>query len=224
MNIDEKELNILLAEKKHHFKDSNYFLTSILSLTGFIISLCCINYNSLGKINLILLIYATILYLGCFIFSIRGSFYSYINLINDIQTISKEHNFSLVIIKNKNGEFLLSYNKRWHCFLFPFTKIQNSENNYSVIKFAKEILNISNPKILNNISTDISKFSESNKMTKSYKHTFYQLEYNVLDFPKKKKFRYNGVKYQWFSIEKMKETKSIMLKNKETVSFIESNF
>ena len=38
-------------------------------------------------------------------------------------TNGKFHEFSLVAIKNSDGKYLQKFDKRWNCWLFPYTSI-----------------------------------------------------------------------------------------------------
>lgn len=151
------------------------------------------------------------------------------DFIKDIKRSDKISNFSLLVCEDKNfhkEQFLLKYDKRWKCYLFPYLRTKKENNNEYIINYCLETLNLNNF-ILNKTKIDnIEKYSVSDKITKKYCHTFYFCEFDSQKSFKRYKHKIvkiNGEKYRWFSISEMKLNKNIMSKNEETVRFIEEN-
>ena len=122
IQIEDERLMKLLESKKKHIKTKEYMLSTILSLVSFITSLSFSAFWKGSTSIKVIIGICSIIYLVVFICSIYGSNYSPEALYRDIYSTSKIHNFSLIIIKNNRGEYLLKYNKRWKCYLFPFIK------------------------------------------------------------------------------------------------------
>lgn len=134
------------------------------------------------------------------------------------------HYFSLLVIKDSHGRYLLKKNNRWKTFLLPFSRTKENDDSSAILDFAKETLGVASPSLKKFLETDITKHSVSSNMSKTYHHTFYQISFNENDLPQKQSFTLNGEKYRWYSIEEMKQDRDMMLKNKETIDFVEKNF
>lgn len=134
-----------------------------------------------------------------------------------------EHKHSIMIIRNKEGEYLNYFDNRWNSYLFLNSKIydypeENTETKYIADKLtiAEKIINIS--MIYEKIHT---KYSESAKKNKEYHHYFY----NVLIKPEphfftKKEFTINEIKYRWFSMKELQEDKRIQKVNSDIVEIV----
>lgn len=223
MNIEEEKLQKLLESKKKHIKTREYLLVTILSLVSFITSLLLSGFWNGSLFVRIAILICSIIYLVIFIFSVYGSNYSPEALYRDICSTSIIHNFSLLIMKNNKGQFLLKYNKRWKCYLFPFTKTIENKKEVGMIEFCKSTLNMDQVEIINHTEEDITKRSISADLIKTYHHDFYIIKCED-KLQSKSKFKINKEKYKWFSIEEMKCNKNIYNKNSETIEYVESHF
>ncbi len=91
-----------------------------------------------------------------------------------------DHKHAILIIKN-NNEFLQVFDKNWNCLLFPNLKIKTNPTKdieeflSSIFKFDAKKANI---KYLTNFVHE--KFSQKDKIVKTYNHYFYQIKCNEL--------------------------------------------
>ena len=136
-----------------------------------------------------------------------------------------KHAFSLIIFKdqistNKN-RFLLKYDKRWECYLFPYLRSKD-KNDADFIELYAGITTGTECKIIKVCQKTETKYSYSDKCEKTYHHTFYEISFNSMksNFPKEKEFD----AYKWFTPEEMKADKKLMERNKETVDFVLEHF
>lgn len=223
MEIDEGKLQDILSRRKVHIKSYGTVLEAAIALLSYVVSILLSGILNAGFKTQIAVAIITLLYLIILFLSIRGSRYSVQELYNDIISSSDTHSFSLLVIKNSRGQYLLQKNRRWHTFLLPFQHTKESNDSEAVLAFSK-VIGLESPKIEKVLETDITKHSVSSNMSKTYHHTFYSLSFSGTQNLAKKAFKANGEKFRWYSIEEMKCDKDMMLKNKETIEFIEKNF
>lgn len=142
---------------------------------------------------------------------------------NEIISCSDNHNFSLVVLKDERGRYLLKWDNRWKTYLFPYSRTKENDKE-AVFDFVRTSIGYKPLKILKTESGDFTKYSVSANMTKKYHHIFYNIAFESLSQSQKSAFKYNGVKYKWLSIDELKADKNIMAKNSETVKFVEEKF
>lgn len=134
---------------------------------------------------------------------------------------NKFHEFTLIAVKNHKGDFLLKYDDRWDCWLFPY--VRSSEGNkINADTFISNLLNIE-------IETEYvtcakhCKYSVSDEVYKIYNHKLYSVE--LRDIPQgisSAEFSLNNNKYRWMSITDMENDEDILQKNSEVVAFVAS--
>lgn len=224
MNINEGKLQDILSRRKSHIKSHATIVEASFAFLSYIVSILLSGVLSADTKMKVAVGIITIAYIVVFYLSIRGSKYSVQELYNDIVSAADIHAFSLLVIKDSHGRFLLKKNNRWKTFLLPFSHTKENEDSASILNFTKETIGVPAPSIQKQLETDITKHSVSSNMSKTYHHTFYQISFDEKALPQKKTFRVNGEKYRWYSIEDMKADHDMMLKNKETIDFIEKNF
>ena len=231
ITLKESNLRDLLNRRKKFIKTHTGFIEAAISFIVFAVSLILsdiIHAELFTKITVGIL---TILYIALTIYAFKDSHYSVEKFYDDIVSTSesKEHNFSLIIIKdkkNKYGKYLLEYNKRWKCYLFPFLRTMQDKDIDSVKDFLQYDLKLNNYDIGTTKEADFTKVSVSANLTKTYHHTFYPIEIDTLQtvLNTDKRIIINGKKFKWFSIEEMKADENIYGKNKENIIYIEENF
>lgn len=131
-----------------------------------------------------------------------------------------ESKHAIIIIKNKNGEYLQYYDSRWDCYLFPNCKIDDNLN----IKNVEENISGLNVNVID-ISLKMdkvhTKFSQSAKVNKEYHHYFYLVkvddEKNIMI---NKEFMINGINYKWFYYKKLLDDKRIREVNSDIIEFV----
>ena len=141
-----------------------------------------------------------------------------------------QHNHSLVAIKNTfdstSNKFLVYYDERWDCKLFPNYKTVDSDNESALIENIAADLSCDKRKInCKYITSRIQqKYSYSHNENRIYYHRLYEI--SISHFPERTKrndFIINGRHYYWMSISDMENDVNIMKKNKEVVDFIKEN-
>ena len=136
------------------------------------------------------------------------------------------HDHSIVAIKDTFNEypnrFLLYYDARWKCYLFPNFK-DNADNE----SFIKE--GISNKLKVKADGIDMmfltrkrqQKYSESHKENRTYLHSVYKA--TIKKFPTAERtdeFDMDGVKYRWMSIPEMESDDRIQKVNSDVVQLV----
>ena len=112
---------------------------------------------------------------------------------------------SIIIIKNEKNEYLQYYDKKWNCYLFLNSKMENDVE----ISFVGEKIH--------------KKFSESDKIEKEYQHFFYKVNIlkNIEEF-NKKEFQCFNIKYKWFSFKEFENDERIQKVNSDIIQFVKS--
>lgn len=133
----------------------------------------------------------------------------------------KFHEFSLIAVKNGDGEYLQIYDDRWKCWLFPYVRSTN-ENKANVDSYISELLGKS---IVTKYITNAKhcKYSESDKVYKIYNHKLYEVLLDSL--PKhmsKKEFNVDGINYKWISIAELEQDENVMKKNDDIIAFVKT--
>ena len=235
IEIEEKDLQTLLLQRKKFIKTRIFPVETLLALLAFVASAALSKFYLESKAVFYFIWVVIFAYLVYFLLQLRDFFvsdYSAEKLQNDIQNIAKKtHDFSLLVIKDSSnlhkGKFLLRYDKRWKCYLLPY-KNTHKENDADFIKtYLTDDLLFENCVLGEPKSQTVTKFSVSANRTKTYNHTFYPVSFNChdsLNISNKDTIKILGEKYRWFSIDEMKRDKNIMEKNGETVNYIASEF
>lgn len=133
-----------------------------------------------------------------------------------------KHEFSLLAIKNVNGEFLQKYNTDWKCWLFPYFRSEE-ENKAAADRNASAIIGekINAQYVASSIHC---KFSVKDQVYKIYNHKLYTLTLNSApNHMKEKEFEINGIKYKWMSFSEMESNQEIIEKNEEVIAFVKKN-
>lgn len=124
---------------------------------------------------------------------------------------------AIIVIKNKNNEYLQYFDEVWNSYLFLNCKLDEFSNEH-IIDFVSKELNIGKESIKCELVGDKvhRKFSESAKLEKEYHHYFYNVVIDSLD---EKKVLINN-KYSWFSYDDLMNDERIQKVNSDIVSFI----
>ena len=127
---------------------------------------------------------------------------------------------SIIVIKNKKGEYLQYFDKKWNSFLFLNCKLPNGEDSIVIKNKIADDFNIK--KDLVKVSLvgykQHKKFSESAKVEKEYIHYFYNV---ILDTKlDDNMFELNGINYKWFSYSELMKDKRIQEVNSDIVQFV----
>lgn len=135
----------------------------------------------------------------------------------------QEHRHAILIIQNNKNEYLQYYDDRWNSYLFLNCKLQKDFTTKDILNQLTEQLNINVDKIECIYITDKihTKHSESANIDKEYHHYFFKIIINSLpnEF-KNKKLKYNGIDFQWFSMQELEEDKRIQEVNSDIVGYV----
>ncbi len=232
--IDEERLHSFLQERKTKICQDRFPLDGIFTAITFLFSLITLEYSKIALFSNIIVV---ALFWGVFfvylvfqivkIIQFFKNKYSVEDLFYDLKQLQNTvSQYSLHIIKSDIGIykncFLLKYDKRWKCYLLPYTKSAEDEKNdhERVESCVSKNLSIDKNFIdVNLIKTEkYTKYSYSNERTKNYQHRFYEITIlSIINKSNKKSFKINNAKYKWFSIEDMKNNKKIMERNKDVI-------
>lgn len=137
-------------------------------------------------------------------------------------TSKKFHEFSLVAIKNVNGEYLQKYDDRWKCWLFPYVR-STDDNKSNIDSYVSKL--VTTPIVTQYINhARQCKYSENDKVYKIYHHKLYEVVVNVL--PKnmlQKEFSIDDTRYKWLSLAELEQDENIMKKNEDVIAFVKAN-
>ena len=127
---------------------------------------------------------------------------------------------SIIVIKNKKGEYLQYFDQRWKCYLFLNCKLPNGEDNKIVKEKISEAFNIDDGKINVVLKGEKRhrKFSESAMKEKEYIHLFYEakIDMEMVD----KSFNINGIQYKWFSYSELLQDERIRKVNYDIIEYV----
>lgn len=130
---------------------------------------------------------------------------------------------AIIVIKNKNNEYLQYFDKRWNSFLFPNCKLGEQFNNDTIVDYVSEILKIDRNYVeCSYIEEKVhTKFSESAKKMKEYDHFIFSIK--IIEMPeimKQETFNINGSNYKWYSYNELINDERIQEVNGDVVDFI----
>lgn len=218
MEIDKGKLLDLLNSRSKYIRGHMDTVLAGLAMLSFIISVILSGIGSSGIVTKVLVGLTATGYAAVFAWSILHNRYSIETLFREICACNNDHRFTLAVLKDK-GRFLLKYDRRWRTWLFPYTK---ADTDSSVLDFVRYGTGLAPSGIVRQEETDVTKHSVSAGMTKTYHHTFCEVAFT--GDTSRRKFRFAGEKYKWFSIGDMKLDRRIMDTNSETVDFVERHF
>ena len=127
---------------------------------------------------------------------------------------------SIIVIKNKKGEYLQYFDQRWNCYLFLNCKLPNGEDSEIVKEKISEAFNISTGKINVVLKGEKRhrKFSESAMKEKEYTHLFYEAKIGMEI--EDKSFNINGIQYKWFSYSELLQDERIKKVNYDIIEYV----
>lgn len=131
-----------------------------------------------------------------------------------------ENKHAIIIIKNKNEEYLQYYDNKWDCYLFPNCEMDDNLNIKNIEKTISG-LNVDIIDISLKMDKVHTKFSQSAKINKEYHHYFYLVKINDdKNIMVNKEVVINGVKYKWFSYKELLDDERIKEVNSDIVGFV----
>ncbi|MBR4513933.1 MAG: hypothetical protein IKO61_03510 [Lachnospiraceae bacterium] len=140
------------------------------------------------------------------------------------------HRFSVVIIKDTFNEYanryLLRYVRDWDCRLFFSFRTQENDNEGHLVSELSNALHIPTSDIeISFCNSDyVTKYSESDKVTKTYDHRYYVATIkNFSDTVKKEHFVIDDIDYYWMTYESMNSDERIREVNKDVIDYVRDN-
>lgn len=228
VNIDEEALRNVIKRNDKNIVRRRFPFESLFTLAAYFTTILLADFSGKAFAKyfsyIVFCIYSVyfVYRLVCFF---KVSFSSE-KLFDEIMgVVEKEHAFSLCVIKSEE-RYLLKYDKRWKCYLFPYyrTKIENDEESVKSNILRLTGLNQNPDKVL---QKEDRKYSYSDGYEKNYNHTYYgfNIEIGKSSLPQKQdSFVIDKAKYKWFSPEELQKDDRIQTRNGEIVKFIEQNF
>lgn len=127
---------------------------------------------------------------------------------------------AIIVIKNKNNEYLQYFDERWNSYLFLNCKLKENFEE-EIIKHISEKLKIDTIKC-DYIGDKVhKKFSESDQIEKEYQHYFFKVNIEpTIEIMENKYFEIDNTKYCWYSYDELKLDKRIQKVNSDIVEFI----
>lgn len=232
--LDEEKLNYLLKSNAARIGNQNGWEPFITAFIFFISSLYA-GYQPWWIISaklfkgIVLLISIILMVRGVFLVY-RDKKYTYKDLYMEIKNQNQiKHPFSIIAIKDEfqkyPGHFLVYYDNRWKCWLFPnyHTQENISDNEIRIKEGLSQELHIDVSDIQIDYKDTIlhKKFSHSDQCEKWYEHIIYQA--HISNFPKTEQssnFEINGRQFCWMSLAELERDQTIMEKNSDIVSFV----
>lgn len=238
MNIllDKTELELLLERRKMYIgesKDGLYdsFFAAVTFLFSLVYTDCGDIFFIRGSVIKGIFLLMTLAFLGRgIVLMAKRNDYSAEVLKEEINDLNRmEHPFSIMGIRDSYNEyanrFLLYYDTRWKCYLFPNGKSSEDEekNEQYLKRDISNSLKISPEAVrIERIGERIhQKYSVSDQIMKLYHHTFYEL--HVAEFPeeaRKTEFVIDGKSFRWMSIAEMEKDKRIQEVNRDIVEIV----
>jgi N-acetylneuraminic acid mutarotase len=126
---------------------------------------------------------------------------------------------AIIVLKNKNGDYLQYFDERWNSLLFLNCKVE--ENDIEVIqKYIDSIFHVdANVSFL--MEKIHTKFSVSHNMDREYHHYFYSVDISpFLSIMNKEEFTYQGIFYKWCSMDYLMNDERIQEVNGDIVGFL----
>ena len=233
--VDKTELRYLLEAKRDciGYKTSSGVENTFAGI-GYLASVAIAEYKNVGflsgeAIKIVLIIIGVV-------FSIRGVAmiiksvkepYSQDDLYRDIEGLDEvTHPFSIIAIKdtfdNYANRFLLYYDERWDCKLFPsYRTVDNDEENIKT-RLSNELKIESQAIKLEYKTYEIhKKYSISNEENRVYNHRAYKAVFEKFtDEMIQDEFEIDGKRFFWMTINDMEKDPRIMKVNSDVVGFI----
>jgi len=132
-----------------------------------------------------------------------------------------ERRHALIIIKNSKNEYLQYYDERWESYLFLNCKIEDQFDVDKIKLEVKEKLNANVIQVSYVMDKIHTKFSESDKVNKEYRHYFFITSIEKIDEEMlNKEFTLNNTKFKWYSYEELLTDNRVQKVNSDIVAFI----
>lgn len=230
LKIREEKLQDLLFRRRKHIKTRIPILETVAFVASLSITLLLSDFpNASAKVKVLVSV-LSIVYTAAYILTLYGSNYSLDAFFQDICSVAeKERSFSLILLRDTSdlfpASYLLRYDRRWKCWLFPYVRTSSGNDSLSVSDYIKSVFKIHDFEIKKTAEQDFTKHSVSANMQKTYHHTFYLIGVDsAKTAADRKSFSIGGEKYRWLTVPQMKASKRIAGRNSDVIRYVEETF
>ena len=235
MNISRDRLQLLLEQKRDSIGTPNFgtnLSANALGALSLVVSLT--QFSSHGWVFITCLVFAL-----CWIvftaFRTLGQWrnrYDHKRLFSDIEALDmKGHPFDLMIIQNRDKNRVLTFfDKRWGMFLFPYKKMNVTNEGKQADKkeldyvtgYLAEFLQVPESSIHAEMSLRAftEKYSVSDKVNKIYDHRFFKVSVDNLN--EEEQFELAGTKFKWWTISDLEIDPDTKAHNSEIVATVKN--
>lgn len=243
IKLDEANLRSLLNSKKNVIERFPIPLEGFFAATAFLFSLLTIGKGESNQTYNPVMVATFWIFLAIYIAllavrSIRGikTRCTVETLYNDILNLGKERDYALIAIRSTGlphpNSFILKYDVRWKCFLFPAISIEDE------LSKADESFKPIEDRIVEYLATHFdlhvekkaveflgikeqTMFYVPDQVEKTYQHHYYKVDIAECEgILKRKNFKGGGEKFRWFTIPQMHRNKRIKELNIKTVEAV----
>lgn len=238
LNIDEDKLKLLLQKRKNMIEKQKYGgIGDIVSGISLAVTLSVSDYSQITFISPVFFKCVawiiTCIILGYGIYQFLKNilmFYTIDNLYSEISDLDpqREHPFDIIVIRDtgKSGRYLTFKSKRWKCWLFPNYHCSDgafntSEEKNHIKEYLKRDLHIKEEINITYIGNEINKkYSVGDRVNKKYNFHYFQIEGSQSIGGGRKRFRCNGKKYCWKTLDEMYSSKNTVKKNENVLDYV----
>lgn len=129
-----------------------------------------------------------------------------------------EKRHAIIIIKNKDNQYLQIFQDTWNSYLFLNCKVENENDICTIHDYIKSVLSTEPISVKYKFDKIHTKFSEKDKINKEYHHYFFVVDVNFEYMSQE--FQKNGKRFKWLSYEDLLKDERIQKVNSDIVSFI----
>lgn len=130
---------------------------------------------------------------------------------------------AIIVIKNKENEYLQYFDDKWNSYLFLNCKMENKDDVKSIINEVRKCFAVSDESIKCSFVGEKThkKFSEKDKMEKEYTHYFYIVDLlEPIEKFSKDEFESLDRQYKWFAYDELLQDERIQKVNNDIVKYI----
>ncbi len=134
-----------------------------------------------------------------------------------------ERRHAIIVIKNKNKEYLQYFDKEWNSYLFLNCKVEDENDTKKIEDEIINKLEVTKFDIIYKFDKIHTKYSQRDKIEKEYHHYFYEVVIDELNKEMcNKEFMLNGIKFKWYKYDELLQDKRIQEVNSDIVGYIKS--
>ncbi len=138
----------------------------------------------------------------------------------------KEHIHALFVMKNKKGEILNYFDNDWNVLLLPNMKLDIKNTRTTIENYLCKKLGLSKSDFkINFLFNKIhDKFSQKDKVNKTYNHFFYEIKLKKCPtLFNNKEFKIKNTTFSWQSLAELKANTKVQEANCDIINFLSEN-